>query len=151
MRPDFGILLESGFLVSIDVDLKLCNRTKRSAKLDMRQFSSAKSELYYSCKEEKEVFINLQSAADKIKHIKEIGIMEKAILQLETLSCPSCMQKIEGALKSVNGIDKDSIKVLFNSSKVKINFDSAVTSIEEIQKAIENVGYSVLKAKVKAA
>ncbi|MDU5815041.1 MAG: metal-binding protein, partial [Enterococcus casseliflavus] len=22
--------------------------------------------------------------------------MEKAILQLETLSCPSCMQKIEG-------------------------------------------------------
>lgn len=28
--------------------------------------------------------------------------MEKAILQLETLSCPSCMQKIEGALKSVN-------------------------------------------------
>ena len=63
--------------------------------------------------------------------------MEKAILQLETLSCPSCMQKIEGAVKSVNGIDKDSIKVLF-------------TSIEEIQKAIENVGYPVLKAKVKA-
>ena len=77
--------------------------------------------------------------------------MEKAILQLETLSCPSCMQKIEGAVKSVNGVDKDSIKVLFNSSKVKTNFDSAVTSIEEIQKAIENVGYSVLKAKVKAA
>ncbi|EGO5843177.1 metal-binding protein [Enterococcus faecium] len=61
------------------------------------------------------------------------------------------MQKIEGAVKSVNGVDKDSIKVLFNSSKVKANFDSAVTSIEEIQKAIENVGYPVLKAKVKAA
>ncbi len=58
------------------------------------------------------------------------------------------MQKIEGAVKSVNGVDKDSIKVLFNSSKVKANFDSAVTSIEEIQKAIENVGYPVLKAKV---
>ncbi|MCX2667297.1 cation transporter, partial [Leuconostoc mesenteroides] len=48
-------------------------------------------------------------------------------------------------------VDKDSIKVLFNSSKVKVDFDSAVTSIEEIQKAIENVGYPVLKAKVKAA
>ncbi|WP_238702882.1 heavy-metal-associated domain-containing protein [Enterococcus faecium] len=44
----------------------------------------------------------------------------------------------------------NSVKVLFNSSKVKTNFDSAVTSIEEIQKAIENVGYPVLKAKVKA-
>ncbi|MFW5413112.1 metal-binding protein, partial [Aerococcus urinaeequi] len=53
--------------------------------------------------------------------------------------------------KSVNGVDKDSLKVLFNSSKVKTNFDSAVTSIEEIQKAIENVGYPVLKTKVKAA
>ncbi|MBK4849272.1 hypothetical protein CU005_2538 [Enterococcus faecium] len=31
----------------------------KSAKLDMRQFSFAKSELYYSCKEEKAVFINL--------------------------------------------------------------------------------------------
>ncbi|MFL2105192.1 heavy-metal-associated domain-containing protein [Desemzia incerta] len=77
--------------------------------------------------------------------------MEKATLQLETLSCPSCMQKIEGALKLVNGVDKDSIKVLFNSSKVKTNFDSAVTSVEDIQKAIEEVGYPVLKTKVKAA
>lgn len=59
--------LHVGVLSLFIVDLKLCNRTKRSAKLDMRQFLSAKSELYYSCKEEKEVFINLQSAADKIK------------------------------------------------------------------------------------
>lgn len=77
--------------------------------------------------------------------------MQKATLQLEALSCPSCMQKIEGAVKTVSGVDKDSIKVLFNSSKVKVNFDAAVTSIEAIQKAIENVGYPVLKTKVKAA
>lgn len=77
--------------------------------------------------------------------------MEKAVLQLEALSCPSCMQKIEAAVKSVNGMDKNSIKVLFNSSKVKIDFDAAVTSIEDIQQAIENVGYPVLKTKVKAS
>ncbi|WP_192986624.1 heavy-metal-associated domain-containing protein [Carnobacterium mobile] len=77
--------------------------------------------------------------------------MEKAVLQLEALSCPSCMQKIEAAVKSVNGVDKNSIKVLFNSSKVKIDFDAAVTSIEDIQQAIENVGYPVLKTKVKAS
>ena len=60
--------------------------------------------------------------------------MEKAILQLETLSCPSCMQKIEGAVKSVNGVDKDSIKVLFNSSKVKTNFDSAIIRLKRFKK-----------------
>ncbi|EJX46098.1 hypothetical protein HMPREF1381_00251 [Enterococcus faecium R501] len=37
----------------------MSKKIKRSAKLDMRQFSFAKSELYYSCKEEKAVFINL--------------------------------------------------------------------------------------------
>ncbi|MCO4488939.1 hypothetical protein Si021_00923 [Streptococcus infantarius subsp. infantarius] len=33
-------------------------------------------------------------------------MMKKAILQLETLACPTCMQKIEGAIKSVAGVYK---------------------------------------------
>ena len=77
--------------------------------------------------------------------------MQKATIQLETLSCPSCLQKIENAMKGLNGIDKDSVKVLFNSSKVKVDFDSASSSIEAIEKAIQDLGYPVLKTKVKAA
>ena len=76
--------------------------------------------------------------------------MQKATIQLETLSCPSCLQKIENAMKGLNGIDKDSVKVLFNSSKVKVDFDSASSSIEAIEKAIQDLGYPVLKTKVKA-
>ena len=49
--------------------------------------------------------------------------MPKATIQLETLTCPSCMQKIDGAVKSLKGVEKDSVNVLFNSSKVKLNFD----------------------------
>ena len=77
--------------------------------------------------------------------------MQKATIQLETLSCPSCMQKIENAVKGLNGIDKDSLKVLFNSSKVKTDFDSEALKIEEIEKAIEDLGYPVIKSKVKPA
>jgi copper chaperone len=77
--------------------------------------------------------------------------MQKATIQLETLSCPSCLQKIENAMKGLNGIDKDSVKVLFNSSKVKVDFDSASLSIETIEKAIQDLGYPVIKSKVKAA
>ena len=77
--------------------------------------------------------------------------MQKATIQLETLSCPSCLQKIENAMKGLNGIDKDSVKVLFNSSKVKVDFDSASLSIEAIEKAIQDLGYPVIKSKVKAA
>jgi copper chaperone CopZ len=40
--------------------------------------------------------------------------MKKATIQLETLTCPSCILKIEGALKSLAGVDKESINVSFN-------------------------------------
>ncbi|WP_373786624.1 heavy-metal-associated domain-containing protein [Jeotgalibaca porci] len=77
--------------------------------------------------------------------------MSKATIQLEALGCPSCMQKIENAVKSLNGVDQDSVKVMFNSSKVKTDFDEAILKIEEIESAIENLGYPVIKSKVKTA
>ena len=42
--------------------------------------------------------------------------MKTATIQLEALTCPSCVQKIENATKSVNGVERESVKVLFNSS-----------------------------------
>ncbi|CAM2832353.1 MULTISPECIES: heavy-metal-associated domain-containing protein [Staphylococcaceae] len=77
--------------------------------------------------------------------------MQKATIQLETLSCPSCLQKIDNAVKGLDGVEKDSVKVMFNASKVKADFDEAVTTIENIENAIENLGYPVTKSKVKAA
>ncbi|TXL61055.1 heavy-metal-associated domain-containing protein [Cerasibacillus terrae] len=76
--------------------------------------------------------------------------MKKATIQLETLSCPSCLQKIDNAVKGLNGVEKDSVKVMFNSSKVKANFDSEAVTIENIEKAIEDLGYPIIKSKVKA-
>jgi copper chaperone len=75
--------------------------------------------------------------------------MQKATIQLETLSCPSCMQKIENAVKDLNGVVEDSLKVLFNASKVKVDFDSEAIAIGDIEKAIEDLGYPVVKSKVK--
>ncbi|NLL29464.1 MAG: heavy-metal-associated domain-containing protein [Clostridiales bacterium] len=75
--------------------------------------------------------------------------MKKAVIQLETLTCPSCMAKIEGAVKSLDGIDKESLSVLFNSSKVKVDFDDEKISIKDIENAIYKVGYEVKKSQVK--
>lgn len=77
--------------------------------------------------------------------------MKAATIQLETLSCPSCMQKIEGAVKGLDGVDQETVKVLFNSSKVKLNFDEEKASIDQIEKAITKMGYEVLNSKVKTA
>ena len=75
--------------------------------------------------------------------------MKTATNQLETKTCPSCMQKDEGALKGLDGIDKDTAKVSFNSSKVKLDFDEDKVSIEEIEGAISKLGYDVIKSRVK--
>lgn len=77
--------------------------------------------------------------------------MQKALINLETLSCPSCLQKIENALKGLDGVEKDSIEVLFNSSRVRTNFDPELITIETIENAIENLGYPVIRSRVKAA
>jgi len=77
--------------------------------------------------------------------------MQKATIKLETLTCPSCLQKIDKAVKGLDGVNNDSVKVLFNSSKTKLEFDSEAISVEEIEKAIEDLGYPVIKSTVKAA
>ena len=76
--------------------------------------------------------------------------MKKATLQLETLTCPSCLQKIENATKNLEGVDAESINVLFNASKVRMNFNEELISIEEIEKTIRTLGYEVKKSNVRA-
>ncbi len=76
--------------------------------------------------------------------------MKQATIQLETLTCPSCVQKIEKTVKSLSSIEKESVKVLFNSSKVKFDFDTEKLSVEDVEKAITALGYEVKKSQVKA-
>lgn len=65
--------------------------------------------------------------------------------QLETLTCPSCMAKIEGALKKTDGVNES--EVLFNSSRAKVNFDESLVESDEIKSIIEKLGFKVLGEK----
>ena len=77
--------------------------------------------------------------------------MKNATIQLETLTCPSCLQKIENGVGKLKGIDKESLKVMFNASRVRVNFDAEVITIEEIEKSIQDLGYEVKRSRLKAA
>lgn len=77
--------------------------------------------------------------------------MKSATIQLETLTCPSCIQKIDSALKGLDGVDRESVNVMFNASKAKVNFDEEKVSIEKIEESITKMGYEVQKSKVKSA
>ena len=71
--------------------------------------------------------------------------MANATFQLETVSCPSCVAKIEGALKKTPGVEQ--AEVLFNSSRVKATFDESATSAEALKGTIEKLGYKVLSVR----
>lgn len=72
--------------------------------------------------------------------------MKKVVFGLEPLSCPSCIKKIEGSLKKIDGVED--AKVLFHSGKVRAQFDDAVVQVEDIQNVIVKLGYPVLSQKV---
>lgn len=72
---------------------------------------------------------------------------QKIIMQLDEMTCPSCLTKIEGALSKEPGVSD--LKVLFNAAKVKADFDNQQTSPEKMTEIVENLGYQVEKVKVK--
>lgn len=67
--------------------------------------------------------------------------MKNTTLKLETLTCPSCMQKINDAVNKLEGVD--TTKILFDSSKARVIYDDQLTSEEEIMKQINRTGYEV--------
>lgn len=74
--------------------------------------------------------------------------MKNIEFQLEELTCPSCINKIERTLKKVNGVN--TVRVLFNSSKVKVEAQEDKAP-EELAGVIEKLGYPVLSQKVKTS
>ncbi|MEA5032398.1 MAG: heavy-metal-associated domain-containing protein [Sphaerochaeta sp.] len=71
--------------------------------------------------------------------------MKHITLQLETLTCPSCMAKIDGMMKKTEGVVK--AEVLFNSSRVKAEIDESIVSTAQVKQRIEALGYKVLGEK----
>ena len=72
--------------------------------------------------------------------------MEKVIIQLESLTCPSCIQKIESAVRNQEGVEK--VSVLFNASKVKAEINNKEINADKLTGVIEKLGYTVENTKV---
>ena len=71
----------------------------------------------------------------KMKDIKQIKTLS---LQLETLTCPSCITRIESVLNKEPGVKK--AKVLFNSNEEKV-------SSNRLGEVIESVGFPLISTK----
>ncbi|MGH2317685.1 heavy-metal-associated domain-containing protein [Planococcus sp. SE5232] len=68
--------------------------------------------------------------------------MSRVKFQLEPLTCPSCIKKIEGKVGEMDGVEE--VKVLFNFSKVRVDYDEEQVAPEEVKSVIEKLGYPVV-------
>jgi len=68
--------------------------------------------------------------------------VKKTIFQLERLTCPSCINKIETVLNEHIGVEE--VYVFFNSSKVKVGFDPSKVEINQLESVIKSIGFAVV-------
>ncbi|RME78635.1 heavy metal translocating P-type ATPase [Candidatus Woesearchaeota archaeon] len=64
-------------------------------------------------------------------------------LPLEGLNCASCVAKIEKVVKKVKGVSRVSVNLA--NSQVTIEYDDKKASPEHLVKAVEDIGYKVIK------
>ena len=72
--------------------------------------------------------------------------LKKAVFGLEPLSCPTCIKKIENTVGKMDGVKE--VKVLFNSNKVRAQFDEDIVQAEQIYEVIAKLGFPVVSQKV---
>ncbi|MFA4934341.1 MAG: heavy metal translocating P-type ATPase [Candidatus Methanoperedens sp.] len=69
--------------------------------------------------------------------------MEDAIIKIKGMMCSHCEKTIYDAVMSVNGVTKASAN--FKKGEVKVSFDTSITDLETIKKAIASTGYEVIE------
>lgn len=72
--------------------------------------------------------------------------MQKVVFDMEPFTCPSCVKKIENTLGKIDGVNE--VKVMFNSGRVRAEFDEAATNADALENTIVKLGYAVLSKKV---
>jgi Cu+-exporting ATPase len=68
--------------------------------------------------------------------------MDTAHLKLRGMSCASCANNIEDAIRSVSGVEACSVN--FGAEQATVTYDSGKTDISTIQDAVDAAGYAAL-------
>ena len=68
----------------------------------------------------------------------------RTTLRAEGFSCPSCVTKIEKQVRRVAGVSN--VEVKFASSRIEIDHDPAVVSVDDLVAAVAKAGYAARPA-----
>ncbi|WP_216831116.1 heavy-metal-associated domain-containing protein [Alkalihalobacterium elongatum] len=68
--------------------------------------------------------------------------MNHTTLQVEKMSCGNCLETIEAALRSIDGVSHARAKL--KDKTVNIEFDETKTEVSKLVAAIEEAGYIII-------
>jgi len=71
----------------------------------------------------------------------ELGRIRKVTLKIKGMHCAGCIKAIQSYLSDIDGISKCEVNLANESASIE--FDQSKVSIDDIEKAIEDIGYSI--------
>ena len=89
---------------------------------------------------------SIDALTQKIKDTGYDVVTEKADLDVIGMTCAACSNRIEKVLNRTDGVEQANVNL--TTENATINYNPEVTSIDELIKKIQNIGYD---AKTKAA
>ncbi len=84
--------------------------------------------------------------SDFVQTIQDLGYearSEKVTLPVQGMSCASCVEKVQTALRNVAGVIRADVN--FATEKATVEYISGQATIRDLSKAVEAVGYTILQ------
>ena len=80
----------------------------------------------------------MPSSGERKKHP---GVIETLTLPVDGMTCASCVARVEKALKKVDGVTAAAVNLA--TEKATIEFDPGKATIEKLQAAVSDSGYTL--------
>src|SRR3972149_6700376 len=88
---------------------------------------------------------NLSHLIDKVKDLGYGAKVEKVSLPIQGMTCASCVNKVEKALRSVKGVVQ--VSVNFATERASVEYVPNLITVRDLIKAVQEAGYEVLEVK----
>ena len=69
--------------------------------------------------------------------------MEKVVLNVAGMSCKHCKMAVEKSLQNLSGVSNAEVDLAANT--VRIAYDTGKVNLDDLEKAITDAGYEVVK------
>src|SRR4030042_1460305 len=87
------------------------------------------------------------TVGDLVKTVKDLGYeagVERITVPIQGMSCASCVQKVQTALKNVPGVVKASVN--FATEKATVDYIPGQVTVKDLATAVYDAGYELLEA-----